>query len=87
MRTIYLARENMDQTEGRGPMITIAAFEEEKDAKKAVKGRGVMGYGDGAVAPLKVYSNFEDWKHGKMTEAKRTALEKLTEEEREALGV
>jgi hypothetical protein len=32
MFKIYLVKENADKTEGRGPMVTIAAFKAENDA-------------------------------------------------------
>lgn len=46
---IFVAKENSDQTEGRGPMRTIGYFDNLKDAYAAVKGRGVMGVGDGEI--------------------------------------
>lgn len=57
---VYEAQENSDSTEGRGPMRTIAIFTNLEEAVKAVKGRGVMGVGDGEVLETDVYENAED---------------------------
>lgn len=57
---VYEAQENSDQTEGRGPMRTIAIFTTLEQAVKAVKGRGVMGVGDGEVLETDVYERAED---------------------------
>lgn len=50
--TFYEAQENSDMTEGRGHMRAFAIFVEEDDAVQAVKGKGVMGFGDGEVVKV-----------------------------------
>ena len=57
MKIVHLAQEDADLTEGRGPMVTIAAFANRQDAEKTVEGRGVMGVGDGEVKTLIVYDS------------------------------
>lgn len=53
--TIYEAQQNMDMTEGKGPMRTFATFTSEALAVEAVKGKGVMGVGDGEVERITFY--------------------------------
>ena len=84
---VYEAMENADATEGRGPMVRIAVFKKEADAKRAAKGRGVMGYGDGEVQTLQIHDTFDDWGRSKVIDARESGLKKLTPEEREALGL
>jgi hypothetical protein len=74
-------------TEGRGPMVIIAAFQSEFDAKKASKGWGVMGVGDGKVESLRVYNSFSDYVDDAHKELKERALAKLSFEERRVLGL
>lgn len=62
MFTVYLAKENADLTEGRGPMKTVGIFTDVEEAVKAIKGRGVMGVGDGEVYSVTVYDSVEDWR-------------------------
>lgn len=57
---VYEARRNADQNEGRGPMVTFALFDNEKQAVRAVKGQGVMGVGDGEVLMTTVYSTVQE---------------------------
>lgn len=57
---VYEAQQNSDLTEGRGSMTTIAIFTNLEEAVKAVKGRGVMGVGDGEVLETKVYESAQD---------------------------
>lgn len=99
MKIIFLALKNADMTEGRGPMVTEAAFAKEIDANTFTdKQPGVMGrmsekgwskekYGDWEVKPLVVFESLEEkiaWDNGK---TRRRALAKLTPEERAALGL
>ena len=85
--TVFLAQRNSDMTEGRGPMVTIAAFTTEKDATLAAKGQGVMGVGDGEVRSLKVYGSFSEYLTDKNDALRVQALKKLTPEEKRALGL
>lgn len=87
MRTVWLAQVNTDSTEGRGPMKTIAAFDEERDAAIATHGMGVMGVGNGEAKPLLVYSSVAEWRREKDRELRNMALAKLTAEEKAVLGV
>lgn len=87
MKKIFLAQENADMTEGRGPMRTIAAFRKEDDVYACAKGRGVFGHGDGEVVTLSVYENLADWKVGYDNEIRRAALNKLSQEERKVFGL
>jgi len=49
---IYIAKVNSDLTEGRGPMKIIGYYEDEQEACDAVKGKGVMGVGDGEITSV-----------------------------------
>lgn len=51
---IYLATENSDLTEGRGHTVVKGAYLDPEEAVKAVKGRNVMGVGDGDVYELNI---------------------------------
>lgn len=82
----WAAVANTDKTEGRGPEEVLGYFEQEADAKQAVKGQGVMG-GDGAARRVIVYASFEAYADVKLSLARKRALEKLTLEERLALGL
>lgn len=63
---VYAATHNSDQTEGRGHTVVRAYFTNYDEAVKAVKGQGVMGYGDGEVYYVEllpqVYDTFEEYK-------------------------
>lgn len=87
MITIHGAYKNADQTEGRGPMVPIAFFMQPQDARRAARGQGVMGCGDGDVKCLEVYASFDEWQLIQSDEFRRTALAKLTPEERKALNL
>lgn len=50
---IFLATRNSDLTEGRGPIHLFGIYTDPEDAVEAVKGQGVMGYGDGSVYVVK----------------------------------
>lgn len=55
---IYIAKENSDLTEGRGPMRVVGYYTNENAAVAAVKGRGVMGVGDGEVVSVEVLDTY-----------------------------
>jgi len=89
MRTVWLAQENADLTEGRGPMVTKGAFFCKEDAERAAANlKRVYGFGHGEVArePLEVWNSFEEWQQHNDNAVRSRALAKLTPEEREALG-
>src|SRR5580693_2971224 len=85
----YEALVNSDLTEGRGPMRHVAYFTNRHDAERAVKGMGVMGVGDGEVKQIEitVYESFAEYFGPKYEQLRSSALQKLSREEREALGV
>jgi hypothetical protein len=77
MYYVYAAKENADKTEGRGPDIVIANFNHLDDAVAVVKGRGVMGSGDGEVFLCGVFESLQEFKdrmqypnRGRVTEEK-----------------
>lgn len=84
---IYLAQVNSDSTEGRGAMVTIGAFLSESNTRVAVRGKGVMGIGNGEVKPLQVFDGLDAWRSEQEEEIKSRALRKLTNEERRVLGL
>ena len=51
---LYIAAENADLTEGRGPMQMIGIYTDPEAAVAAVLGHGVMGVGDGEVYRITV---------------------------------
>jgi hypothetical protein len=85
----YEALVNSDLTEGRGPMKHVAYFSNRPDAERSVKGMGVMGVGNGEVKQIEitVYDSFAEFFGPKYEELRRSALDKLTREERDALGI
>jgi hypothetical protein len=101
MITVYVVKENADQTEGRGPMIVRAAFTVENDAWQWADkfGNGIMGrkpssgswrgerYGDVLVEPLVVAESFEEHELVKRSALRKQALAKLTDAEKHALGI
>lgn len=47
--TLYYAARNSDSTEGKGGDVIIGIYRTEDEAEAAVKGKGVMGVGDGSI--------------------------------------
>ena len=95
-----MTKKNADMTEGRGPMVPVAAFLEEDDAwGLADRHCGVMGhrppsgswrgeqYGDWTVTPLTVYASLEEYQQGENSRVRTSALNKLSQEEKIALGL
>lgn len=56
----YVASENSDQTEGRGPMKDTSAWETEQEAYAACIGRGVMGVGNGEVIEVSLLKKTDE---------------------------
>jgi len=81
MIPVFLVEVNADSIEGRGPMITEAAFTTSIDARKAARMLG------GRVRELQVWTGLEEWPAGRKMKLVELARAKLTPEEREALGV
>lgn len=86
---VWEASKNSDMTEGRGHGILIANFAFEEDAKRAVKGLGVMGVGDGDVSHKRIiiYKSYDEFVQHTQADIKRRALDKLTSEEKRVLGL
>lgn len=86
----YRVIGNSDDIEGRGSSIDIAYTTNELTAKKIAKGRGVMGR-DASVQPFskvyKLYGTFEEFEEDRKKTIKASALNKLTDEEKKALGL
>lgn len=72
--------------EGRS-IKTFGVFTNETAAKEAAKGADIYG-GDGNVRErtYMIYDSVEEFKNGKKEELKIQALNKLTKEEKQALG-
>lgn len=87
MKTIYMAMQNSDMTEGRGPMRPIALFWHKPDAEQAVIGKGVMGVGDGVVSEAVIYNSYEEFLNLTNEEQRKRALAKLTPREKQLLGL
>lgn len=85
----WKAYTNSDQTEGRGHDVTIAFFTHRKDAVKAARNAGPMGT-DGSVRKVqrpKVFESYADYEKHVKFDLRERALQKLTAEERQALGL
>lgn len=84
----YRVMINEDSVEGRGRMIPLAYFTTKPDAHACAQGRGPMGASDGEVEQITVFCSYADWlENHKTLELRQRALNKLTKEEREALGL
>ena len=70
----------------RGANYAFAHFTRREDAKLAARGEDVMG-SDGKVEELVVYESFREYADEKTRTVRERALDKLTQEEREALGI
>jgi hypothetical protein len=85
----YEALVNADLTEGRGPMRHVAYFSERADAERSVQGKGVMGVGNGEVKQVEIviYESYAEYFGPKYEELRKSALGKLSREEKQALGI
>ena len=102
MKKIYIVEQNADFTEGRGPMFFHSAWSKGEDAIKYVEKQGGIygspqnverdkfgyfayanGYQIKEVVLLDSLAEFED---AEKIETQKRALNKLTAEERKALG-
>lgn len=94
MRLVYVTYKNADMTEGRDPMVAVNAFSAKKDAEAFIDVQpGCMGRthrwsqrSDWAVRPMAVYDSLEEAVQGEQDEIRKNALNKLTEQEKKALG-
>jgi hypothetical protein len=57
---VYDAMKNSDQTEGRGPMRSIALYRNLEDAVARVQNEGVMGVGTGDVYEVNVLESLDE---------------------------
>ena len=97
MITVFQTYRNSDTTEGRGPMIPDACFTTRKVAAEYIDNKpGIMGrpgpwsnqdYGDWEIRPINVYETIETLNQAIKKDLKKSALSKLTNEEKEALGI
>lgn len=97
MITVYAAYRNWDTTEGRGPMVLDKAFKNKADADTYIDGQGgVMGrkakwsqekYGDWRVEAIRVFESLDDATKDHDRELRKSALAKLSDDERRVLGV
>lgn len=99
MKTIYGCYYNADMTEGRGPDILDVSFENKKDAEQYIDDKpGIMGrksekgwskekYGDWNIKEIIVYSSIKEAKGIKKDKLKQQALDKLSDAEKEVLGL
>jgi hypothetical protein len=69
-------------TDGRDSYL-IGRYKKRSDAERAAKGRGTMGYGDGAIYEIGIEETYENPKPNK--KVVNTALKKLTKEEKAEL--
>lgn len=86
----YEAFTNSDLTEGKGGHVTIGYFFNEMDARKAARGKGVMGTnGDVKAVKLdtKVFESYAEYDESRSKDVRLSALNKLTAEERRILGL
>lgn len=82
------AYTNSDQTEGCCHDVTIAFFAHRKDAVKAARRAGPMGT-NGSVCEVqrpKVFESYADYEKHVKLDLRERALQKLSAEERQALG-
>ena len=94
---VYLTQKNADMTEGKGPMVNDLCFLNLKDAKDYIdKQSGIMGrrdkwsekkFGDWIVLEINVFRNLDEIEVFKHEKIKEKALAKLTQEEKEVLGL
>lgn len=90
VNNIWGVYSNTDSMEGRGSDILVGYFTSYSDACLAAEGRGVMGTAaeirkeDISISVYESYSEFEDLDTKKI---KERALNKLTNQEKKALGL
>jgi len=100
MKVVHICRQQSDLTEGRGHMIPMVAFDDVKDAVVYINGqKGIMGrpapltgwdhmHPDWDVIPIEIFDDLQELENYRSVERIRErALNKLTEEEIEALGL
>jgi len=87
---VFKVSENADTTEGRSMRSNlIGYFTMESAARKAAVGRGVMGSGadvEKEMLTVKVFESYAEFQDSQKEDLKKSALQKLSAAEREALG-
>lgn len=86
----YEAYTNSDLTEGRGRPVHIAYFTHEEDAKKATRGRGVMGtdaHYQAVNKTINVYDSYAEYTSTCDEQLRKAVLSKLTKDEKRVLGL
>lgn len=86
----YEAYTNSDLTEGRGRDVHIGYFVHESDARKAVKKKGVMGTDADTRKVDKeilLFETYEEFETIKTNDLRKKALNKLSYDEKKALGL
>lgn len=86
----YEAYTNSDLTEGRGVAVHIGYFTDEDAAIRAAEHKGPMGtsaWVRQVDKVIKVFEDFGEFEKEQRNEARARGLSKLTQEEREALGL
>lgn len=94
---IFAVKANRDQTEGKGPMYTVARFSNKEEAiqlqisKDFARDYGVQGTpyaaSDVEEEEIKVYDSFAEYSLEKREDIRKRALAKLTQEEKRVLGL
>jgi hypothetical protein len=89
MITAYSVKQNVDLTEGRGPVVTKAIFLHEEDAQEFAKTlSGVMGTRQGVEIELcNIFEELYECKSYQKDVLRQQALRKLSNAEKEALGL
>ncbi len=89
MKTIYGAVQNTDFTEGRGPTRVVAWFTIKSDAESVNASlEGVQGTkNDCKVQEAYLYEYAYEYRDTEREKLKKAALSKLTQAEREVLGI
>ncbi len=96
--TFFEVLGHTDTTEGRGPMMVVARFTKKNHAHLCIKSKEyskycVMGYqspndiNNVRGTTINVLESFDEFEDYKLENIRKTALSKLTEKEKKALGL
>ncbi len=87
---VYEVTVNSDMTEGRGPMRHLAFFTDQNDAELAGEPHKIMGVGKGhsvKFKELRIYQSLNEYTERTAYSLRKSALAKLTDDEKRALGI
>lgn len=92
MQTVYLVEQLQDTTEGRGPFLSLGYASTDRNVARAIADANEPYKQTGAggmcrVVPVLVVDSIEEYDEGKLREKRRKALEKLTTEDKQILGL